>query len=73
MTHHKKVGRLSPYLFLLPALLLFGVLLVYPILTVGGYSLYDNVITNKNPQFVGLCHFQAILSDAGFWLSLIHI
>ena len=70
MTHLKKVGRLSPYLFLLPALLLFGVLLVYPILTVGGYSLYDNVITNKNPQFVGLRHFQAILSDAGFWSAL---
>lgn len=70
MTHFKKAGGLAPYLFLLPALLLFGVLLVYPILTVAGYSLYDNVITNQNPQFVGLRHFQTILSDAGFWSAL---
>ncbi|MEG0743019.1 MAG: sugar ABC transporter permease [Clostridia bacterium] len=70
MIQRKKACKLAPYLFLLPTLILFAVLLLYPILTVAGYSVFDNVITNKNPVFVGLQHFQIILADQGFWLAL---
>ena len=61
------------YLFLMPTLILFAVLLLFPIATVAGYSLFDNVITNKDPQFVGLKNFQTILSDSNFWAALGHI
>lgn len=64
--------RARPYLFLAPALILFAVLLVYPILTVMNYSLYDNVITNRNPRFTGLDNFSAILASADFWSALGH-
>lgn len=73
MITHKPKPRIAPYLFLTPALLLFALLLLYPILTVCGYSLFDNVITNKNPQFVGLSHFRFILSDPAFWSALTNI
>lgn len=61
---------LSPYVFLLPVLALFSILLVYPMITVIWYSLFDNVITNKAPQFVGLKNFGIIFGDKSFWLAL---
>ena len=70
MISKRFIKRCRPYLFLAPALILFAVLLLYPILTVVDYSLYDNVITNKNPQFVGLKNFQTILGSGDFWSAL---
>lgn len=55
------------YAFLSPTLILLFVLMIVPIVMVIGYSFQDNVITNKNPQFVGLDNYIAVLTDAGFW------
>lgn len=58
--------RLVPYGFLSPTGILMIVLLVVPVAMVIGYSVMDNVITNKNPIFVGLANYTEILGDPTF-------
>ncbi len=63
--------RATPYLFLLPAVALIAVFVVYPILAVVYYSFTDYDIV-RPPVFIGLRNFQQILGDATFWLALTH-
>ncbi|MCG2801766.1 MAG: sugar ABC transporter permease [Cellulomonas sp.] len=56
----------TPYLYLLPTVLLLVVLMLVPIAMVVGYSFQDNVITNPNPVFVGLANYGTVLSDPVF-------
>jgi putative chitobiose transport system permease protein len=61
----------TPYLFLLPALALIGVFVVYPILAVVYYSFTDfDIITPPEP--VGLENYQRLIADDTFWLALTH-
>ncbi len=63
--------RLTPYLFLAPALVLLGIFVVYPIIAVVGYSFTDfDIVTPPVP--VGLANYQKLLDDPTFWLSLQH-
>lgn len=62
-----KRKKRTAYLYLLPILLIFGILVVYPILTVIGYSFMDNVITNKHPSLIGFGNYIKILKDLKFW------
>lgn len=61
----------TPYLFLLPALALLGVFVLYPILAVIVYSFTDYDIV-RPPVFVGLENFERLLGDDTFWLALTH-
>ena len=63
--------RLTPYLFLAPALVLLGIFVVYPIIAVVGYSFTDFDIATP-PVPVGLDNYQALLNDKSFWLSIQH-
>jgi putative chitobiose transport system permease protein len=63
--------RVTPYLFLVPALALIGVFVVYPILAVVYYSFTDYDIV-RPPVWVGLDNFRQILGDETFWLALTH-
>jgi putative chitobiose transport system permease protein len=63
--------RLTPYLFLVPAVALIGVFVVYPILAVVYYSFTDYDIV-RPPVWVGLDNFRQILGDETFWLALTH-
>ena len=63
--------RLTPYLFLLPALALLGVFVFYPIVAVFWFSLTDYDIV-RPPVFVGLDNFVALLDDDTFKLALLH-
>jgi len=59
--------RLTPYMFLLPALLLFAALSVVPIVTVIYYSTMDNVvITRDAPSFIGLGNYVELLTSSVF-------
>jgi len=58
--------RAEPYLFVSPVVVLLAALMAVPIVLVLGYSLMDNVITNKNPEFVGLANYVEVLTDPGF-------
>jgi putative chitobiose transport system permease protein len=62
---------LTPYLFLVPALLLIGVFVLYPIISVVYYSFTDYDISTP-PVWVGLENYQQLLGDDTFWLALSH-
>jgi putative chitobiose transport system permease protein len=63
--------KATPWLFLLPALVLLAVFVFYPIGAVVYYSLTDYDIV-RPPVFVGLDNFVALLDDDTFRLALVH-
>lgn len=67
----KQKNRLTPYLFLLPALVLMATFTLYPLLSVGYLSFTEYNILSP-PQPVGLENYQKLLTDKVFWLSLQH-
>lgn len=66
----KAKATLVPYGYLTPTMVLLMVLMVIPIVMVVGYSLMDNVIMKKNPQFVGFKHYSDILTSESFWTAV---
>lgn len=60
----------TPYLYILPTVILMVILLVVPIVMVIGYSFFDNVIINKNPVFVGLQNYKTVLTDPTFVVAI---
>lgn len=60
----------EPFGFLAPTLILMFVLMIIPVILVVGYSFMDNVILNKDPQFVGLDNFIAVLGDEVFLTAI---
>lgn len=56
----------TPYAYLFPTLLLMALLMIVPMAMVVQYSLMDNVITNKHPQFVGFENYVKVFSDEVF-------
>ncbi|UUT36425.1 carbohydrate ABC transporter permease [Microbacterium elymi] len=65
--HSGRRGRFEPYVLIAPTVLLVLGLMVIPIIIVIVYSLFDNVVTNQNPQFVGFANYVTILTDPNFW------
>jgi putative chitobiose transport system permease protein len=63
--------RAMPYLFLLPAVALIGVFVVYPIIAVVYYSFTDYDIV-RPPVWVGLDNYTRLFADSTFWLALTH-
>ena len=63
--------KATPWLFLLPALVLLAVFVFYPIGAVVYYSLTDYDIV-RPPVYVGLDNFVALLDDDTFMLALVH-
>lgn len=59
--------KLTPYVYVSPTLLLMLILMLVPISIVVVYSLMDNVIMNKNPQFVGILNYIMIFKDPVFY------
>jgi putative chitobiose transport system permease protein len=63
--------RATPYVFLLPALALLGVFVVYPIVAVVYYSFTDFDIV-RPPVPIGLENYEKLIGDPTFWLALTH-
>lgn len=61
---------LVPYGYIAPTAALLIILMMLPIAMVIGYSFFDNVITNKNPEFVGIQNYIEVLTDGVFGLAL---
>ena len=61
----------SPYLFIVPALLVYSGFFVYPLIKLVELSLYkwDGILERR---FVGLRHYQKLLGDERFWEALSH-
>jgi multiple sugar transport system permease protein len=62
--------RLVPFAYVAPAMALFALLMLYPMVAVLRYSLLDRAITKKNAVFVGLDNYQTIFSDPVFWQAV---
>ncbi|WP_293800060.1 carbohydrate ABC transporter permease [uncultured Bosea sp.] len=61
----------TPYGFLLPALLVTTLVILFPVLQTAWYSLHDYVLYDPdNFRFVGLRNFATALSDEVFWIAL---
>lgn len=57
---------LGAYGFMSPTLIVMIVMMAIPVVTVFGYSFLNNVVTEKNPVFVGLENYVTLLSDPIF-------
>ena len=68
---NKTLIQITPYLFLLPALVVLGMAVFYPAFQAFSLSFtqYDLDLTHA-PQWVGLKNFQKLLSDKVFWQTL---
>lgn len=63
--------KLTPYLFLTPALLVIAVFVLYPIGAVVYYSFTEyNIMTP--PEWVGLRNYQQLFRDDVFWQAMKH-
>jgi multiple sugar transport system permease protein len=61
----------TPYLFLLPGALLFGLFILYPVVQAAQMSLYDwNILRGAASEFIGLDNYARAFEDDRFWLSL---
>ena len=61
--------KYTPYLFIAPVIFILIILMLYPIIKVFSYSLYDNILTVEDPQFIGFKNYQYIINDDIFQLS----
>lgn len=63
-------GRIVPYLFLLPAVMLLLVFNLYPTLATLNESVHANSLISGGRIFVGLENFERIFKDPIFWKSV---
>lgn len=68
---HRVVQRLTPYLFLAPALMILGLTVFYPAVQAFllSFTRYEFDITQP-PIWIGTENFQRLLRDAVFWETL---
>ena len=61
----------TPYLYIAPALIFFGLFLAYPVYFALKLSFYDwNGLTGLDKiKFIGLANYQELVTDKLFWLS----
>lgn len=70
-SRQSQVGGRVPYLYLLPALLLFTVFLVIPVLQSFYYSLFQ--FNGLSPgKFLGLQNFKNLFNEPDFYKTLLH-
>ena len=69
--HRRRRVSLTPYLFLLPGVVLFGLFILYPIAQAVQISFYDwNILRGAASDFIGLDNYLRAMQDDRFWLSL---
>jgi multiple sugar transport system permease protein len=67
---HRVRARMVPYAFVAPAVVLFTLLMLYPMITVARYSLMDGAVTKRDAAFVGLQNYATLFADPVFWQSV---
>ena len=70
LVSQKTKRTLEPYFYVAPAMFLFCILMLFPMITVLRYSFLDRVIMNKNPDYVGFENYRTIFADEVFWQSV---
>lgn len=64
--------RLSPYAFVAPYFILFGIFGLFPVLFTFWISLHDWQLLGGNQGYVGLENYTALVGDAKFWNALVN-
>ena len=72
LNNSKLKKTLTPYGYLAPTIILMLILLVIPIIMVIRYSMFNNVIAEKNPVFVGLQNYATVLKNKDFLNAIKH-
>ena len=62
---------LVPYLYVAPAAILFGILMLVPMVNVLRYSLFDGAVTRKDTEFVWFANYATIFGDPVFWQATV--
>jgi putative chitobiose transport system permease protein len=63
---------LTPWLFLLPSIVILGTFLAYPIIEAFKWSFLDYKIIAGTGEFVGLANFKEIFTDSDFWNAFVN-
>lgn len=63
---HTRSGRLTPYLLLAPATVLFAVFMFYPLLYTLYLSFFDWNMTRPTKEFVGFENYISVFTDPNF-------
>src|SRR6476661_8779974 len=63
-------AKLSPYLFISPFFLIFGVFGLFPLGYTAYVSLTDRTLLNPVSHFIGLHNYALLLHDSYFWRSV---
>lgn len=66
----RRENKLTPYLFLLPTVLLMGTFVYFPFVKTIGTSFFLTNATGQAVEFVGLENYQKIFSDSLFLQSI---
>jgi cellobiose transport system permease protein len=64
---HRLDGKTSPYLYIAPFFLVFGVFGLFPLGYTAWVSLTDRTLLDPDTSFVGLRNFSELLHDSYFW------
>ncbi len=74
MTFRQRLGRwdvkYSPYAYIAPFFIVFGITGLFPILYTAYISLQDWDLVRNSGTYIGFEHFTWVLQDREFWLSL---
>ncbi|MFF5989568.1 carbohydrate ABC transporter permease [Prauserella flavalba] len=75
-TWRDRLGRwdvkYSPYLYVAPFFVIFGIVGLFPLLYTAWVSLFDWDLIDDNPSFIGLENYAALFGDAQFWKTLVN-
>ena len=67
--YNKKI-QIAGFYFVLPTLIIYGIFLIYPMITAFHYSFFKwNLLSEK--KYVGLSNFAKMINDKRFWNSYI--
>ncbi len=67
--YNKKI-QIAGFYFVLPTLIIYGIFLIYPMITAFHYSFFKwNLLSEK--KYVGLTNFAKMINDKRFWNSYI--
>jgi cellobiose transport system permease protein len=64
--------KASPYLYVIPFFVLFGIFGAFPLVYTGWVSLHDWGLLEETHPWVGLANYRELLADPYFWNALVN-
>jgi cellobiose transport system permease protein len=64
--------KFSPYVYIAPFFILFGVIGLFPLLFTAYVSLFDRDLLDDHGTFIGLRNYTDLLADSQFWNALVN-